>query len=387
MPAMTNPRQRRLAFFFIAAILAASAAFLLGERLSAWEKEFFERLMLAFGESEAGLKEPLSQFAVNLSSQIRAVFALVAASVGVGLSYRLQAEARILAWIQIFVLCLVAEWALFNYWRVPTHPLTVISALTLGYLGGYLLRLLHVQERRQEAQYYELLLRNTELREMRLQMVKQDEVERRILAADLHDQVLNDLKQLRNKFDNFVKDSSPESKDDIDRLLQGAMKEIREVMDGLCPSALEHLGLNAAIEDCMRRGGERGGFKTRFRGRIEDADVSRLSMVEQSLLYRLIQESITNISKHARASVVRVGLQRERESIVIKIQDDGVGVDLEKLDMESRGLRYMRQRADLIGATIAWRGGDDGKGTVVEIRLDLTGRVNADDSDDGKNDV
>lgn len=378
---MLRLQQRRLPFFAIAVALAALIAYFVGLRLSAFEKEVFERLMLAFGETEAGLKQALNPLGVEFQPQIRLLFAVGWAAAGVGLSFKLPAVYRTIAWLQAFVVCLVIERALFSLLKIPTHPITAVSALTLGYLGGYILRVRSRLRMRQESQYYELLLRNRELREMRLQMVKQDEVERRLLAADLHDQVLNDLKQLRLKFDSFVIEPEKQRKDDIDGLLTNAMKEIREVMDSLCPSALEHLGLNAAIEDCTRRGGERGGFKTRFRGRIEDDDADKLSIVEQSLLYRLIQESITNVCKHARASVVRVGMEKESETVVVRIADDGVGIEPEKLDMESRGLRYMRQRADLIGATIAWRNGDNGKGTVVEIRLDLTGRSNAENSD------
>ena len=59
---------------------------------------------------------------------------------------------------------------------------------------------------------------------------------------------------------------------------------------------------------------------------------------------------------------------------MITINDDGKGLDPAKQRQDSRGLKYMRLRADLIGATIAWKQGENDKGTKVEIRLDLTGR-------------
>jgi signal transduction histidine kinase len=149
------------------------------------------------------------------------------------------------------------------------------------------------------------------------------------------------------------------------------MGEIREVMDSLCPSALEHLGLAAAIEDCCRSAGERGKFKVRFKNSADEALIDRLDMVEKSLLFRLVQESLTNICKHADAKVVRANLTSEEVTLEIKIADDGKGIERDKLQAPSRGLRYMRQRADLIGATIAWQAGDDGKGTAVTIRLSL----------------
>ncbi|HEY9785654.1 MAG TPA: ATP-binding protein [Candidatus Obscuribacterales bacterium] len=373
---MSFQQRRRVLIYALMGLIAAALSCLIGHAAGNFEREGFERLMLAFGETEKTLEIGAFSHSWNPSAfaGVRIAGAFILASLGSLIGYRLHAVARVLAWLQAFVVCLVSEWALFNFFHISSYPLTYVAALTLGYGGGYVLSLFDRQDRRREAQYYEIMLRNQELRDMRLQMVKQDEVERRILAADLHDQVLNDLKQLRHKFDAYVKEPEPQAKEEIDVLLADAMKEIREVMDSLCPSALEHLGLTAAIEDCARRGGERGGFKTRVRGRVDDDDLAKLSLVEQSLLYRLIQESITNIVKHASATLVRIVIEKENQSLVICVIDNGKGIEPAKLSLDSRGLRYMRQRADLIGATIAWRTGEDGKGTIVEIRFDLSGR-------------
>ncbi|HEY9871370.1 MAG TPA: ATP-binding protein, partial [Candidatus Obscuribacterales bacterium] len=288
--------------------------------------------------------------------------------------FKLGSVARAIVLVQLFVLTILVQWALWHWASVPSHPLAYFAAVFLGCLAGYLVRLWDGQRLKAESQYYELLLRNRELNETKLQIVKQDEVERRMLAADLHDQVLNDLKQIRHKLDDYMDSRDPATAESIKSLLGQAMGEIREVMDSLCPSALEHLGLPAAVEDCLRRGSERAGFKGRFRSKVESAVLDQLSMVEQSLLYRLVQESITNVCKHAQASTVRATMDMEGEHLVILVADDGRGIDFSKLRDDSRGVRYMRQRADLIGATISWRPGDQGRGTVVEIRMDMSGR-------------
>jgi len=147
-------------------------------------------------------------------------------------------------------------------------------------------------------------------------------------------------------------------------------------MDSLCPSALEHLGLTAALEDCARKAGEKGGFKARCKSKVEDADAEKLSIVEQSLLYRLVQEALTNVIKHAQAKTVRINSEVDGSDLVVTIADDGKGIPAGKMSEESRGLRYMRQRADLIGATISFRAGEGvaSPGTIVEIRVDLAGR-------------
>jgi signal transduction histidine kinase len=237
------------------------------------------------------------------------------------------------------------------------------------------------RERAYEAQYYHLLLRNRELQETRLQLVKQDETERRTLAADLHDQVLNDLKLVKQRMLHCAEKSDEKERAEVEQLLDQTMDQVRELMDSLCPSVLEHLGLVAAIDDCLRRGAGRANFKTRFKSALTPEQLECLSMVEQSLMFRVAQEAITNVCKHAQASLVKASVQLDEGWLKVIISDDGKGLDPALVNSSSRGLRFMRQRADLIGATIAWHSGDGGKGTVVEIGIDLKGRNGGSRSD------
>lgn len=329
-------------------------------------------ILQAFGAEAKPLHEGFHPVEVLL----QAMFAVVATMAGA----RLAAVGRTIVTLQLLVISIVAQYCLMQFLSIQVHPLGYITAIGLGCLAGYLVRMYELQEKRYESQYYELFLRNKELQDTKLQIVKQDEIERRMLAADLHDQVLNDLKAIVHKFDSYTNEPQEENATAIKTLLHQAMSEIREVMDSLCPSALEHLGMAAAIEDCLRRGSQRAGFKTRFRSKLKGNELDNFSMVEQSLLYRLIQESITNVCKHAEAATVRATLEMNNDDLVVTIADDGKGIDPEKIRQDSRGLRYMRQRADLIGATISWRAGDDNRGTVVEIRMSTTGRTNGENS-------
>ena len=214
---------------------------------------------------------------------------------------------------------------------------------------------------------------NRQLQEARLQLVKQDEVDRRLLGpADLHDQVLNDLKVLNQKIQRFCAQPTSENAEQIDQLIHQAMNGIRDVMDSLSPAALDHLGFAAALEDCLRRISERnGGFRVRCKNLAGPSEFFELGLIEQTLLYRIVQECGTNISKHAQASLVKLSLAVVDGDLLIRVVDDGKGLP-EGIDVTaSRGLGYMRQRGDLIGATIAWLPGEDGKGTTVEIRLPI----------------
>lgn len=370
------------AFLLIAA--AAAIAVIGMNNFSALEKEVFERLMIAFGETEAMLKSGSKSGAAR--DVLLWLFSLLLSAAGLVSGWKLSAVPRIVVSIQVFVLSLVITWAAWKYLSIALPPVTFIAAITLGVSLGYALRRWHADETRMQSQFYLLKLRNNELRDVRLQMVRQDEVERRMLAADLHDQVLNDMKRFRKRFEAYAKDratgEATEQKEEIDKILSDTMVEIREVMDSLCPSALEHLGLSAALEDCARKAGEKGGFKARCKSKIEDADVEKLSLVEQSLLYRLVQEALTNVIKHAEAKTVRINSEMSGDNLVVTVADDGKGIPDGKLSEDSRGLRYMRQRADLIGATISFRAGDGmaGPGTIVEIRVDLAGRTAVENS-------
>lgn len=371
---MTSSNDKRLLVSIVLAAVAAAIAVIGMRNVPQFESEVFERLMIAFGESEAALKAARGD--ATLREACSWSVAILLAYVGVLIGWKLPAIPRIFAFLQPFGVSLLLTWAAWKYLQISLTPVTFIISIALGVAAGYAIRRWDAADIRMQAQFYQLSLRNNELRDVRLQMVRQDEVERRMLAADLHDQVLNDMKRLRKKFEAYAKNRSDEQKEEIDQILSATMVEIREVMDSLCPSALEHLGLAAALEDCVRKAGEKGGFKARFKSKLEDADVEKLSLVEQSLLYRLVQEALTNVIKHAEAKTVRLNADREGESLLVTISDDGKGIPEGKMNEESRGLRYMRQRADLIGATISFRAGEGvgSPGTVVEIRVDLAGR-------------
>jgi signal transduction histidine kinase len=381
---MTSASDKRFWFSVLLAVLIAVIAVIGMRNFVSFETEVFERLMLAFGETESTLKagggNPVAQLVwvavVSASLSFAGIFA--------GTKLQVAANQRLVVFLVVFIqllgVSLLLDWVVWKYLHISLAPVTFVVSIILGLAGGFAIRRWDDGDVRLQSQFYQLKVRNNELRDVRLQMVRQDEVERRMLAADLHDQVLNDMKRLRKKFEAYAKDRTDEQKAEIDQILATTMVEIREVMDSLCPSALEHLGLTAALEDCARKAGEKGGFKARCKSKVEDADVEKLSLVEQSLLYRLVQEALTNVIKHAEAKTVRINTERDGESLLVTVSDDGRGMPEGKANEESRGLRYMRQRADLIGATISFRAGDlvansGNPGTVVEIRVDLAGRT------------
>jgi signal transduction histidine kinase len=372
---MLMPKGNAFIVFVLVPLLLAGFAWLLCAPLRQVDAELFSRVLVASQTPPHRLGPAIDPVPAQ------AFLVALACASGFGAGVRLTKVARIFVWVQLFVFLLLLQCLLSYALGLLGHPLAYTVALTLGFVGGYAVRLLLNREREYEARYYELVLKNRELQETRLQIVKQDEIERRTLAADLHDQVLNDLKTLSSKIGQYAKQPSTEAAGELEQLVMDAIIDVKDVMDSLCPSVLEHIGFVAAVEDCLRRAGQRAGLKIRFMGAVDDRSLQCLSNVELSLLYRLVQEAVTNACKHAEAAQVRGAVVLQEQYLKITISDDGKGLDLALLNGDSRGLRFMRQRADLIGATIAWQSGAGQPGTTVEIAISLAGRADGARSD------
>lgn len=354
---------------FIAAIVSL-VAMGLAQQLMLVETELVNQITPAL--ADYGFKSLLVKSGV-VSTVIEFVVLLITATVAAQFGLRLKKSPNLIpATVIIFLGSCFLQIALFAATgTMPLFASTLIETIVASAAGRFWEE--NIQRQKAiESQYYELLMRKTELDEARLALVKQNEVERRILAADLHDQVLNDLKKILETFSEFEKDPSNRAAGGSIRSgFQKTMNDIREIMDDLCPIMLQNFGLRAAVEDCLDKGKERSGYDTRFDCTIDDDYLEKISEVDQALLFRLVQESLTNISKHANAKNVSILIERNKGNLNISIEDDGKGMDYKNVSHQSRGLRYMKMRAELIDAIVEWRPGRDGKGTKVVIIFPL----------------
>jgi signal transduction histidine kinase len=305
------------------------------------------------------------------------LFAIASAAV----TFQLGRTARIVLLIQLTILTFLFQWWLWESAGLVAHPMHYLSAVAVGIISGMGARYQKDRRLQERSRRVEIEMRNRQVMDLKLEIVKQSEIDRRLLAADLHDQVLNDLKTIKNQMEEYFQFSDAELAETIKSNIVKTQSEVRNVMDNLCPVTLEYLGLAAGIEYCVRRGSERAGFKGKVRNKLKGDELNSLSVIEQTLIYRLIQESITNICKHARASNVNVNITTDAQQLILRITDDGVGMPESAKGTASRGMRYMRQRADLIGANIGWHPGDNGIGTTVEIRMEMKKNGNGENSD------
>ena len=207
------------------------------------------------------------------------------------------------------------------------------------------------------------------------------ESERKLLAADLHDQTLSDLREMallaRRLYDKPPEAMTSEVRDGLAQIVAGvtaAMDEVRRAMESLSPSALDTLGFIPAIESCLSRASTAGNriFATRFSCSIEESEIN-LAETEQLLLYRIVQEALNNISKHANATLVEIVLMRAMGDMLIRVTDDGCGLTISGDLRRARGMENMRYSAKLLGAEITWLSATGKQGTTVEIRLPLQG--------------
>jgi signal transduction histidine kinase len=192
------------------------------------------------------------------------------------------------------------------------------------------------------------------------------DAERRRWARELHDETLQGLGGLRLLLSSALRHNDLE-------LAQGAMREavehieretenLRSIITELRPAALDELGLKTALDALLDRHRERNG--TEVEGRLELPQMAGAEL--EHTLYRLVQEALTNVAKHARAETVRVVIVESDEGISVEVQDDGTGFDTDT-KTEGFGLAGMRERVSLAGGTLEIS--SDAQGTLVRACL------------------
>lgn len=210
-------------------------------------------------------------------------------------------------------------------------------------------------------------------RALQQQLTTVQEDERRRIARELHDQLGQHLTALGLGL-KVVKDAMPAPSPERDRLqsLQSLTdligREVHHLALELRPTALDDLGLQAALANYAEGWSERSGVEVDFHGSGMDAE--RLPSPVETALYRVVQEALTNVLKHAAARRVSVVLQRSPGQVSAVVEDDGQGFDAESVAGHRLGILGMRERAALVGGTLAVESGS-GRGTTVIARIPL----------------
>jgi signal transduction histidine kinase len=218
--------------------------------------------------------------------------------------------------------------------------------------------------------------RTAELTELSQHLIRVSEEEKAKLARELHDTLGSNLTAINMDL-NWIQRRLPEGAREVKERLQRALKMLgetvelkHEVIEGLRPSHLDNLGLAFAMRSHCREFTRRTGLPCEV---DVQEDFDDLDPAWSIAFYRIAQESLTNIAKHAQASKVRIVLAREDGGIRLRIIDDGVGVAEESLSKpKSHGVVGMRERMRQMGGRFQIRKPDEGPGTLVEAFIPAT---------------
>ncbi len=230
-----------------------------------------------------------------------------------------------------------------------------------------------IQERNDiSLQQAELLSgQNREVAASQLELLKSDEVNRYLLAADLHDQALNDQKAVVEALYKHKSTLEREEFNNITNKLSAVMTETRDIMDKLYPAQLNVIGLTDTLDAMLSRACRAAKCKARFRDRSAPELVAQLNELETIVIYRVVEEAITNAIKHAQASTITLELSSADSELIISVSDDGKGIERQIFEQPGRGLKFIMVRADVIGAIVGWTDGADRRGTTCELRVPL----------------
>jgi signal transduction histidine kinase len=223
-----------------------------------------------------------------------------------------------------------------------------------------------------------LFATNRQLADTRMQLANETETERRRMARDLHDQTLADLRRLMMLTDQLP--ASERRNGHVEPLqfraeIEAVSTEIRRICEDLSPSALANVGLAAALEwalaDAVAHQPPEKRFEYEF---VCDAGIEERLKVEpaaQIQIYRIVQEALSNTCRHSSATRVRLEVAIETTGdLLIKLEDDGCGIDASRPGKAGRGLTNIRSRASLIEGSVSWSARPDG-GTVFTLRKSL----------------
>jgi two-component system sensor histidine kinase UhpB len=207
-----------------------------------------------------------------------------------------------------------------------------------------------------------------ERRESARQALTVQEGERRRVARELHDEVGQIFTAIMLQIESLAARTPAEVADELDELRETARTgatDVRRIAARLRPEALEDLGLQSALSALSTSFGEQTGIE--LDRRLEA--VPELDDEQELVVYRVAQEALTNVARHAGADRVELSLTRADGSAQLRVRDDGSGLPSGAASSSS-GIRGMRERAMLIGARLTLGSGRDG-GTEVVLDVPL----------------
>ena len=209
----------------------------------------------------------------------------------------------------------------------------------------------------------------------RLNSVREQETA--ALAREVHDelgQMLTGLKMDLAWLSQRLPDDLPllaEKTTSMSALVDTTLQTVRDICVRLRPMMLDDLGLVPALESLVQEFGKRSGIKCEH---VSNTGTVLPGPECSTAVFRIVQEALTNVARHAGATRADISLRDESDSLIVEVRDNGKGIRAEELaDARSLGLLGMRERALVFGGEVTVTG-FHGRGTAVTLRMPLPAR-------------
>ncbi len=222
-----------------------------------------------------------------------------------------------------------------------------------------------------------------QFRRLSRQILSAQEDERKRISRELHDVIAQTLTGINIRLATLKKEAlvNPKGLDrnigSTQRLVEQSVDIVHQFARELRPTVLDDLGLIPALHSYLKTFTERSGVRTYL---TVFAGVEKLDMAGRTVLFRVAQEALTNVARHAQANRVDVDIQKRQGSICMRIRDDGKSFSVEHALTAKGGTRLgllgMRERVEMVGGKFAVESAP-GKGTTIEAQIPL-GKVRPD---------
>ena len=247
-------------------------------------------------------------------------------------------------------------------------------------LGGRPVGILGVTRDITEHKRVEEQLRNShkQFRALSAHLQSVREEERAMIAREIHDELGQaltglkmDLSWLSSKLPEDQKSLLGKTKSMLG-LIDTTIQSVRKISTKLRPGVLDDLGLIAAIEWQVQEFQTRTGIRCKFIAPKEDLTLDK---DRSTAVFRIFQETLTNVARHSNANRVKITLKKSNNYLALEVQDNGKGIEESKVcDSKSLGLLGMRERAYYFGGEVKFEG-TQGKGTKVTVLIPLKGKI------------
>lgn len=230
-----------------------------------------------------------------------------------------------------------------------------------------------ISESRQAALALEANAR--QLKEMSKRVLLAQESERRRVARELHDELGQSLTAIKINLQSsarFKDRPADELNQENLEIVEQALQQVRRLATALRPSVLDDLGLVPALRGLCEQSAQRSGFAVHFHPALPE---SRLGPEVETTCFRIVQESLTNIARHAAAVRVDIDLFHDGDALMLVVRDDGCGFDVAAMQARaqggaSMGVLAMKERAELIGGSLDIQS-RPGAGTTLTLRCPM----------------